>query len=175
LDGFISRPDGSIDWLNQANALVPAGQDCGYATYMSTVDAIAMGRHTYELARSFDSWPYGETPVYVLSSTLGSLPSESPTTASLHSCKPKELAALAWSRGHRSLYIDGGKTIQAFIAASLLAEITITVIPVLLGTGRPLFGTLSTSEVWLEHVSSHGYPFGFVQNRYVFKQEKGDA
>lgn len=173
LDGFISRPDGAIDWLDQANKAVPAGEDCGYAAYMSTVDAIVMGRHTFELALSFESWPYEDTPLYVLSTTLRSLPATSPSTVSLHSCTPRELAALAWSRDHRSLYVDGGQTIQGFVAAGLLAEITITVIPVLLGSGRTLFGALPSSDVWLKLLSSHTFPFGFVQNRYAF--ERSDA
>ena len=173
LDGFISRPDGAIDWLDKANEVVPAGEDCGYAAYMSTVDAIVMGRHTFEMALSFETWPYGDTPLYVLSTTLQSPPTNSPGTISLHSCTPKELAALAWRCGHHSLYVDGGQTIQGFVVAGLLAEITITVIPVLLGSGRPLFGALPSLGVWLKHLSSHAFPFGFVQNRYAF--ERSDA
>src|SRR6266852_4354511 len=68
LDGFISRIDGHIDWLDDANSRVPAGEDCGYGRFMATVDALVMGRHTFELARSFGEWPYGTTPVVVLSS-----------------------------------------------------------------------------------------------------------
>jgi len=168
LDGFISRPDGSIDWLDEANKAVPAGEDCGYAQYISTVSAIVMGRHTFELALSFENWPYDDTPLYVLSSTLRSLPSKAPATVSLHSLSPRAVAALAWRSGHSTLYVDGGRTIQGFIAAGLLAEITITVVPVLLGSGRPLFGPLSSSELKVHHVASRVFPFGFVQNRYVF-------
>ena len=168
LAGFISRQDGAIDWLEQANKTVPAGEDCGYAAYMSTVDAIVMGRHTFEMALSFENWPYGDTPIYVLSTTLRSLPAKSPSTVSLHSCTPRELATLAMSRNHRNLYVDGGRTLQGFIAAGLLAEITVTLVPVLLGSGRPLFGAIPSSDIWLKHLSTTAFPFGFVQNRYAF-------
>lgn len=167
LDGYIARPDGSIDWLTEANALVPAGEDCGYGAYMAGIDAIVMGRHTFEQVLTFPEWPYGGSHVYVLSRFLAALPVEAPATTSLHACPPRELAAIAWGRGHRNLYIDGGLTIQSFLAAGLLAEITITVLPVLLGAGRPLFASGAFDQAWLKHVSTHAYPFGFVQSRYL--------
>lgn len=66
LDGFISRDDGSIDWLMQANTLVPPGEDGGYKSFISTVDGLIMGRNSYEKVLSFDEWPYGNLPVVVL-------------------------------------------------------------------------------------------------------------
>jgi dihydrofolate reductase len=170
LDGFISRSDGSIDWLEKANETLAKGDDCGYSDYIATVNGIVMGRRTFELALSFEKWPYDNVAVYVLSSSWRSLPANSPRTATLHSGSPNEIAALALSRGHRSLYVDGGKTIQGFIAKGLLQEITVTVIPVLLGTGRPLFGPVPAATQWLNHVSSRVFPFGFVQNRYIFRR-----
>ena len=168
LDGFISRPDGAIDWLEEANKAIPAGEDCGYADHMATIDAIVMGRHTFEQVLSFRQWPYGDAPVYVLSSSLPAVPAEAPRTVSLHDCTPGELVAFAKHRGHRNLYVDGGQTIQRFVAEERLDEITLTVIPVLLGEGRPLFGSLPQPQAWLRHASSRVFPFGFVQNRYVF-------
>jgi len=165
LDGFISRPDGSIDWLEQANARVPAGEDCGYAEFMSTVDALVMGRHTFDLARSFAKWPYGKKPVVVLSSRMSSLPAGVPDTVRLSRETPAALVARLSSQGMKHLYIDGGQTIQRFLADALIDEVTITRIPVLLGAGRPLFGPLS-SDVRLEHVSTRAYDFGFVQSKY---------
>ncbi len=169
LDGFIARPDGAIDWLDQANRSIPAGEDCGYAAYMAGIDAIVMGRHTFETVLAFDPWPYGETPVHVLSTTLRSLPATAPACVRLHSCTPAELAALAWHHDQRRLHVDGGRTIQGFLAAGLLAEITITVIPVLLGAGRPLFGTLPSGDLWLTPLATRAYPFGFVQNHWAIQ------
>ncbi|MFN0304007.1 MAG: dihydrofolate reductase family protein [Burkholderiales bacterium] len=165
LDGFVSRSDGSIDWLHAANAVVPQGEDCGYAAFMSTIDGLVMGRNTFEQAMSFEEWPYGSTPVVVLSHTLRSLPRPTPSTVSLVADLPAVLVKRLAEQGHRHLYIDGGLTIQSFLAAGLIAEMTITVIPILLGAGKPLFGSLH-GDVHLELLSSEAYPFGFVQNKY---------
>lgn len=165
LDGFISRTDGSIDWLDDANARVPAGEDCGYGKFMASVHTLVMGRHTFELAKSFGEWPYGSTPVVVLSSRMSSLPRTVPGSVSLSDETPPTLVTRLSSQGMRHLYIDGGITIQRFIAAALIDEITITKIPVLLGVGKPLFGPLM-SDVRLEHISTHAFDFGFVQSKY---------
>ncbi len=165
LDGFISRTDGSIDWLDEANTRVPKGEDCGYEQFMSTVDALVMGRHTFELARSFGEWPYGHTPVFVLSSRVTSLPGDVPNTVRLSCEEPATLVAQLSAQNMKHLYIDGGVTIQRFLASALIDEVTITRIPILIGSGRPLFGPLS-QDVRLEHISTHAFNFGFVQSKY---------
>lgn len=165
LDGFISRTDGRIDWLDQANSRVPRGEDCGYEQFMSTVDALVMGRHTFELAKSFGEWPYGHTPVFVLSSRMNSLPGDVPNTVHLFNEAPAALVAQLSAQGMKHLYVDGGLTIQRFLSDALIDEITITRIPVLIGTGKPLFGPLS-EDVRLEHISTRAFDFGFVQTHY---------
>jgi dihydrofolate reductase len=169
LDGYIARPNGSIDWLDQANRSVPDGEDCGYAEFISTVDALVMGRHTFELVLTFPEWPYGKTPVIVLSSTLAALPPCVPATVTLSSESPAALVERLSAVGLRHLYIDGGVTIQRFLSAGLIDELILTRIPVLLGTGRPLFGPLA-GDVVLEHLSTRSWPFGFVQSRYRMKR-----
>ncbi len=165
LDGYISRPDGGIDWLNEANSLVPAGEDCGFARFMSGIDALVMGRNTFEQVLTFGEWPYGAIPVFVLSRSLASLPAHLPGTVSVSAEEPAQLVQRLSAAGLQNLYVDGGLTIQGFLAAGLIDEITITIIPVLLGQGKPLFGPLS-GDIHLELVSSHAYDFGFVQNTY---------
>lgn len=165
LDGYIARQDGGLDWLDAANQSVTAGEDCGYAAYMRTVDALVMGRSTFEKVASFPGWPYGDLPVYVLSRGWTALPAGTPASVRLHNGPLDELLARAAQDGCRSLYIDGGKTVQAFIQARLLEEITVTTIPVLIGVGRRLFGELD-ADVALRHISTQAYPFGFVQSRY---------
>jgi dihydrofolate reductase len=165
LDGFISRTDGRIDWLDDANTRVPASEDCGYAQFMASVDALVMGRHTFELAQSFGEWPYGSTSVVVLSSRMRALPPALPASVSLCDETPATLVARLSGQGMRHLYIDGGVTIRRFIAAGLIDEITITRIPVLIGAGRTLFGPL-TADVRLEHLSTRAFDFGFVQSKY---------
>jgi dihydrofolate reductase len=165
LDGFISRKDGSIDWLNEAGVRNPEGEDYGYAHFMVDIDALVMGRSTFEQVLTFGEWPYGSKPVVVLSSTLKNLPAHLPPTVSLSAEEPLRLVQRLSSAGFHHLYIDGGQTIQGFLAAGLINEITITVIPVLLGSGRPLFGMLA-SDVQLDLICSRAYKSGFVQNHY---------
>lgn len=166
LDGYIARPDGALDWLDAANATVPAGEDCGYAEFMAGVDALVMGRATFDTACGFPQWPYGATPVLVWSDTLAALPPQAPPTVRLHPGPPAALVDAAAAQGWRRLYVDGGRTVQAFLAAGLLDEITVTVVPVLLGQGRPLFGPLP-ADVALRHLATRSWPFGFVQSRYA--------
>lgn len=165
LDGFIAREDGSIDWLENANALVPPGENCGYADFIKTIDYLVMGRNTFDLVASFPEWPYKNTKVHVLSSTLTELPSKSPDTITLSHEKPIALVHRLAQSGAKRLYIDGGLTIQRFLQDGLIDDITITRIPVLLGTGRPLFGHIGR-DIKLEHVATKTYPFGFVQDTY---------
>lgn len=165
LDGFISRSDGRIDWLNKANALVPPGEDCGFAEFFSTVDALVMGRNTFEQVLSFPEWLYGSKPVVVLSHSLRSLPAQAPATVTLSAEPPVTLVERLSAEGLGHLYVDGGLTIQSFLLANLVGEMTITVIPVLLGSGKPLFGSLQ-SDVNLLLLASKAYDFGFVQSKY---------
>lgn len=165
LDGYISRVDGSIDWLNEANDLVPNGEDLGYKQFISSVDAIVMGRSTFEQVLSFGDWPYGSIPVVVLSRKLQSLPDDLPSTVSLSDEEPAALAHRLSIEGLQHLYIDGGLTVQSFLAAGLIDEITITMIPILLGEGKPLFGPLP-ADVKLELIESKAFEFGFVQSKY---------
>lgn len=165
LDGFISRSDGSIDWLNDFNTLVPVGEDLGYAQFMSSVDALVMGRNTFEQVLKFDAWPYGAKPVVVISRQMKTLPGDLPDTVSMSNEKPEELFKRLAAKGLDHLYIDGGLTIQSFLRVGLIDEITITTIPVLLGEGKPLFGPLP-EDVRLELLVSKAFEFGFVQNKY---------
>jgi dihydrofolate reductase len=166
LDGFIARPDGNIDWLNQANAAIPDGEDCGYEAFMATVDAIVMGRNTFEQVLTFDEWPYGEMKVVVLSRKGVLVPDALRKTVSASMEAPELLVERLSSEGAKHLYVDGGQTIQSFLSTGLINELTITVIPILLGQGRSLFGALK-SDVILKHMSTNAYAFGFVQSKYI--------
>lgn len=165
LDGFIARPDGDIEWLNQANAVVPPGEDCGYKAFMASVDTLVMGRKTYEKVLTFGEWPYGDTPVVVLSRGASPLQPGAPETVTSSREEPGELVERLAAEGRRHLYVDGGITVQSFLAAGLIDTITITVVPVLLGAGITLFGPLS-ADLQLAHVATRAYAFGFVQSTY---------
>ena len=165
LDGFIARANGSIDWLEKANATVPTGEDCGYRAFIDTVDVLVMGRNTYEMALSFGAWPYEDKRVLVLSSKAIQIPKAIAHTVSTAAETPNQVVARLTAQGATHLYIDGGRTIQQFLSAGLIDELTITLIPVLLGTGIPLFGPLA-KDVSLTHLSTQAYDFGFVQHKY---------
>lgn len=166
LDGFISREDGSIDWLMKANSLAPPNEDCGYQSFMSTVDGLVMGRNSFEKVLSFDSWPYQDLPVIVMSSQVIKVPDHLKKTVSTSSERPLELVKRLSQQGFKHLYIDGGITIQNFIAENLISELTITLIPVLLGSGRLLFGSLA-HDIALNHMETKCFDGGFVQLRYA--------
>ncbi|OGU24474.1 MAG: deaminase [Hydrogenophilales bacterium RIFOXYD1_FULL_62_11] len=165
LDGFIARPDGNIDWLNDANAVVPSGEDCGYNEFMSSVDILVMGRNTFELALTFDAWPYEGKRVVVLSSRPLIVPAGLPNTVSASSESPDVLVKRLSAEGAQRLYVDGGITIQRFLAAGLIDDITLTLIPVILGQGRSLFGPIK-NDIPLVHVTTKSFEFGFVQIKY---------
>lgn len=170
LDSFIARRDGSIDWLNEAHALVPEGEDCGFQTFMDSVDALIMGRKTYEQVLSFGAWPYGHTAVVVLSHNSISIPSHLPDTVTHSSESPHVLLKRLAAEGVQHVYVDGGSTIQGFLAESLIDEVTITRIPVVLGDGIPLFAPTG-KDIQLTHVKTTAYDFGFVQTTYLIEKD----
>ncbi len=166
LDGFIAREHGELDWLDDANAIVPQGEDCGYKDFFASMDVLVMGRKSYEKVLSFGNWPYGQTQVVVLSRRPITFPEELPATVSHSSAPPRVLYNRLSNEGARHIYVDGGQTIQAFLAERLVDEITITVIPIILGQGVPLFGRLD-NDVPLTHIQTQAFDFGFVQMKYA--------
>lgn len=166
LDGFIAREDGTIDWLLALHARAPAGEDFGYAAFVRDIDVLVMGRHSYETALGFDAWPYGATPVHVLSSRPLAARPAGVTTLTSSAEAPAALVERLGAAGARRLYLDGGETIRRFLAAGLVDELTVTQVPVLLGRGRPLFGGPLPHDVVLEHLGTTAWDCGFVQSRY---------
>lgn len=164
LDGFIAREDGGIDWLSGGES-TDAGEDHGYRAFFDTVDALAMGRNTYELVRTFGSWPYGSKPVVVLTSRPLEIPAEIASTVESMAGTPDEIVRRLAERGMRHLYVDGGRTVQAFLAAGLVQRLIITRVPVLIGRGIPLFGPVP-HDIHMRHVETRSYPSGLVQSEY---------
>ena len=163
LDGFIARPDGGLDWLPQP---VEGGEDYGYGRFFEGVDAMVMGRNTFETVLSFGRWPYADKRLWVLTSRDLELPVFVPQTVTCWSGALNPLAAELTAQRVRKVYVDGGRTIQSFLQAGLLDEITITTIPVLIGQGIPLFGPLE-ADIRLELLESRAFESGLVQNRYT--------
>ncbi len=163
LDGFIARPDGSLDWLISPDH---QAEDHGYDAFMRDIDAIIMGRGTYEAVLTFDAWPY-DKPVIVLSQQLtGSTPPEAlQGKVTFAALGPRAAMDLAAQRGAKRVYIDGGQIVQAFLREGLVSDMIISRIPVLIGEGRSLFGMIGR-DIPLIHDSTAAFPSGLVQSRY---------
>jgi dihydrofolate reductase len=171
LDGFIARPDGSIDWLEGANA---AGEDHGYDAFIAGMDAILMGRETFQTVARFEPWPF-QLPVMVLSRTLHA--ERLPVGLDRHVSIVRTLdaaRALAAAQGWQHLYIDGGETVRSAMASGLVRELVISRLPVLLGQGRPLFGPIP-ADIVLRHVSTRSFASGLVQSRYEVSDQARPA
>jgi dihydrofolate reductase len=161
LDGFIARPDGSLDWLP-----ADGGEPHGYDEFVQTVDAHVIGRKTFETVLGFGAWPFGKKPVIVLSTRPSEILSPAGAACEAMAGSPHEIVARLAQRGWEHLYVDGGVTIQGFLQAGLIQRLIVTRIPVLLGAGIPLFGPLS-HDIRLRHVATRSYPSGLVQSEYV--------
>jgi len=161
LDGQIARADGGLDWLPHDTT-----EDHGFHAFMATIDALVMGRKTYDVVREFEgAWAYGKTPVYVLSHR-DLEPAPSGAIVERISGTPAEVAAALDKKGIRRVYVDGGATIQQFLVAGLVDQVIVTWVPVLIGEGIPLFGATSR-DIPLRHVATRTFPSGLVQSEYA--------
>ena len=165
VDGFIAREDGDIEWLHSPEYDCPGLNGLSYEDFMSSIDALVMGRKTLDKVLSFPEWPYADKAVIVLSRQGVSLPEPLQGKVEVLAGEPADIVAQLAARGMKHLYIDGGQTVQAFLAAGLINELVITRIPVLLGRGIPLFGPLG-AEQKLRLIDSSMSDNGFVQSRY---------
>jgi dihydrofolate reductase len=162
VDGFIARPEGALDFLPQGG-----GEPHGYEEFIESVDTIVIGRKTFESVLTFDDWPYPETKrVVVLSSRTVEVPATRRGLVDQMSGEPGAVVARLSAGGARHAYVDGGITIQRFLRAGLVNRLVITRVPVLIGEGIPLFGSLP-GDVRLRHVATRSYASGLVQSEYL--------
>ncbi len=160
VDGFIARLNGSFDFLP-----ADGGEPHGYQDFFASVDALVIGRKTYETVEAFPEWPYGKKQVVVLSSRPLDFSKLRSANVEQMSGDPSEIARKLEVRGIRHIYVDGGITIQQFLRAGLIQRIVITSVPVLIGQGIPLFGTLP-KDILLKHVATQTYASGLVKTEY---------
>ncbi len=132
---------------------------------MGRVDALVMGRNTFEKVLAFGEWPYGDTPVIVLTRSPMRVPRRLAGRVEVMAGPPAKIVERLGRRGLRRLYVDGGRTVQGFLASGLIDELTITRIPILLGRGLALFGPLP-GDMRLRHVKTRAFASGFVQSLY---------
>jgi len=160
LDGFIARRNGEFDFLPAGG-----GEPHGYAEFIATVDVIVMGRGTFETVLKMSPWPYGEKRVVVLSSRRLDLTEVRGGVVEQMAGAPAEIVAKLAAQGSKHVYVDGGITVQGFLRAGLVQRLTITRVPVLIGDGIPLFGSLA-QDVQLRHLGTRQYASGLVTSEY---------
>ena len=164
LDGFIADKNNNLEWLHDVPN--PEGSDFGFADFMDRIDALVMGRNTLDVVLSFDcEWPYSK-PVFVLSNTMKEVPKGYEGKVFLINGDLNDIVKDLNTRGYHDLYIDGGVTIQSFLQADLIDEMIITTIPILLGGGISLFGSLD-KPIKFKHLSAQRYADCIVKNRYI--------
>ena len=160
VDGFIARPNGDLDFLPEGG-----GEPHGYNEFIASVDAIVIGRKTFETVLAFEAWPYGDMRVVVLSSRPLDLSAVPGGVVEQMAGPPAEIVSQLAARGIKHLYIDGGITIQRFLREGAIQRLIITRVPVLIGEGIPLFGSLPR-DIRLRHLATRHYPSGLVQSEY---------
>lgn len=164
LDGFIARKDGDIDWLNQF-----ANDEAfhAYHEFISRIDAILIGRGTFEKVLTFPSWPY-EKKVFLLSSSIKQVPDVLKEKVTILSMKPRDLLSYLASKGFSNIYVDGGKVIQEFLKENLIDELIISKAPILIGRGIPLFDNLDI-DISFRHLKTEVFSNGLVCSYYERK------
>ncbi|HEY5799733.1 MAG TPA: dihydrofolate reductase family protein [Burkholderiaceae bacterium] len=160
IDGYIARRDGALDWLDAANA-VP-NEDYGYAAFMDTVDTVLLGRGTYDKVLEMGWWPYAPRRVVVLTSRP--LP-RSPHAVETHDGPLKPLLARLGEQGSKRVYLDGGAAVRGGLREDVVDDMIVSVMPVLLGDGLPLFGP-GTPELAWRSSSVRQYGEGLMQLRW---------
>jgi dihydrofolate reductase len=157
-DGFIARSDGGIDWLS---IVEQPGEDYGYRRFFESIDTLVVGRKTYETALGFPEWPYaGKRCIVLTHASLAAKHGEEPFLGS-----PDSLVDKLTADGAKRIYVDGGAVIQQFLAAGLVTDMVVSIVPVLLGEGVPLFGKIG-GDLRLDLVDSRSYESGLVQLEY---------
>jgi dihydrofolate reductase len=159
LDGFIARRDGSYDFLP-----ADGGESHGYEEFFEKIDTLLIGRNTFDVVAKFPSWPYGGKRVVVLSHRPLVLAGIDAQVEQVDGA-PAEVAAKLAASGAKHVYVDGGLTVQAFLRAGLINDMTITRVPVLIGDGIPLFGQV-LKDIALRHVTTREYKSGLVSSVY---------
>lgn len=165
VDGFLARPNHTLDFLDAG------GQEPhGFEEFYQSVDVMVIGRKTFEVVLTFGGWPYGKKPVVVLSSRPLDFSQVKGGVVEQMSGEPAGIVANLKSRGLQHAYVDGGITIQRFLAAGAVDRMIVTRVPVLIGEGIPLFGPVP-HDVCLKHVATRTYPGGLVQTEYEIRRD----
>ena len=163
LDGFIARSDGSVDFLEPDEQFE---DDMGFSDLLARVDCLLMGRSTFDFVmEAAVDWPYGETPVFVATHRSLQVPDELRGLVHAISGSPEQLVHQRGEQGIEQVYVDGGNLAQQFFRAGLVDEVTLTIVPRLIGSGIRIFDELREDQ-HLVHDSTTTFPNGYVQLTY---------
>jgi dihydrofolate reductase len=160
VDGFLARRNHTFDFLGGDDV-----ESHGYEEFFASIDTLVIGRNTFDVIAAFLEWPYADKRVVVLSSRPVNFPVRPNAKLEHMSGSPAEIAAKLEADGMQHVYVDGGITIQQFLRAGLIHQITVTRVPVLIGEGIPLFGSLP-KDVQLKHLGTQAYASGLVKSQY---------
>jgi dihydrofolate reductase len=161
VDGFLARPDDTLDFLHTGEQ-----EPHGFKEFLSSVDAVMIGRRTFEVVLKLGHLAlYGKKPVVVLSSRQLDFSSIKGRIVEQKSGEPSEIVTQLKARDFKHIYVDGGITIQRFLAAGYIDRLVITRVPVLIGAGVALFGPVPR-DIRLRHIKTHSYAGGLVQSEY---------
>ena len=160
VDGFIARRNGDFDFLPEGG-----GEPHGYDEFMASIDVLVIGRNTFEKVLTLETWPYADKRVVVLSSRMIDSHAVPGALIEHMTGSPAEITSRLSADGAKHAYIDGGITVQGFLRARLIQRLVITRVPVLIGDGIPLFGSLP-HDIQLRHVQTKSYQSGLVKSEY---------
>jgi dihydrofolate reductase len=159
LDGFIARRNGDYDFLP-----ADGGEPHGYDEFIASVDTILIGRKTFEVVLKLPNWPYGDKRVVVLSHRALDFSGITGRVEQM-SGDPAQIAQKLAATGAEHVYVDGGITVQEFLRAGHIHHLTVTRVPVLIGEGIPLFGSVPR-DIKLRHIGTRQYSTGLVTSEY---------
>ncbi|AZB72990.1 dihydrofolate reductase family protein [Synechococcus elongatus] len=156
LDGYIARLDEGIDWLFD-------DADYGYSNFYAQVDTVLMGRKTYDLSIRLSNDPYPGCKTYVFSRSLASVADPAVTVVQGN---PGDLVTQLQQQPGRHLWlVGGGQLVQQCLAADCLDQLIISIHPILLGSGIPLFSSGFPERHW-QLIKTQAFPSGLVQCTY---------
>ncbi len=161
LDGYIATSDGGIEWLSPFEG---KGEDYGYAAFYASIDAVLLGRRTYAQCLTFGEWPYPGKPCWVFSH--GRIKINEPGVTLTNQDPHQMVSELHARKLQRAWLVGGGELAGSFRREGFISEYIVSVVPVILGAGIPLFASGRPQEV-LRLVETNAYRSGIVQLRYL--------
>jgi dihydrofolate reductase len=164
MDGYLARKDGDFEWLT---VFADENANKAYESFLQRIDAMVIGRKTLDAVLKFPDWPY-QKDVFVLSNTLKELPGKANVNTWILSLTPEDLLIFLKQKGFENICVDGGQVIQDFLAAGLIDEMIISTVPVLIGSGIPLFSNISR-DITFSLLRSEVQANGLVRNHYERK------